>query len=184
MPTSKPLLMGKSVPDLGSTMSRTSLNFNKVSSSFSNDNSFDDVSQGLEEKQLTIRNLIHISACSADLTIGGTCPSSRTCYAVRTLYKHVSKCTFANCHVPKCGIYRSALHHILQCSADVACRICEPARSEYYHFFKPLGGPPPIPPQSEPPLSSERKQQEHFAQAKYSLEGRPRLSLGTPRARP
>jgi hypothetical protein len=37
-------------------MSRTSPSFSPDSSSFSNDNSFDDVSQGLEEeKQLTIR---------------------------------------------------------------------------------------------------------------------------------
>jgi hypothetical protein len=176
--------MGTLTPDLGSTMNRTSPSFSPDSSSFSNDNSFDDVSQGLEEKQLTIRNLIHISSCSADLTIGGTCASSRTCYAVRTLYNHVSKCTFANCYVPKCGIYRSAFHHIQKCSADVKCRICEPARSEYCHFFKPLGGPPPMPPQSKPP-SAKRKQQEQFAPALCSSSSsRPRLSLGTRRVRP
>ena len=170
-------------------MNRTSPSFSTVSSSFSDD-SFEDVSQSLEEKQLTVRNLIHISVCSADITIGGTCPSSRTCYAVRTLYNHIRKCTAANCHVPKCGKYQSAFVHIQHCSAEVNCRICEPARSEYYHFFKPLGGPPPMPPQSKSPSSrikrkKQEQQEQHFAPGICSPSpSPPRLSLGTPRERP
>ena len=98
-----------------------------MSSASQSNGSFSDVSKNLLLKQQTIKHLVHASICMVDLKIGATCSSCRNCYAMRTLYNHVSKCSNKHCLVPRCGNYRSAFRHLQRCR-NGDCLICQPVQ--------------------------------------------------------
>lgn len=91
-----------------------------------------DESQLQEHKRMLYRRqqariliLLHAKKCTYDQN--GNCPIAEDCAPMKILWRHIAKCTKADCPVPQCVSSRYIISHYHAC-IDAQCPVCGPIR--------------------------------------------------------